>query len=58
MFKCDIFACEEMHADKYNTMGFKYMERAMWQFKISMYFYMKVYFEQIFQFYICLGLDV
>lgn len=30
---------------------------AMWQFKISMKFHMKLYFEQIFQVYkFCLGL--
>lgn len=58
MFKCGIFACEEMHADEYNTIGFKYMETAIWQYKISMYFYMKLYFKQIFQVYMCLGLDV
>lgn len=54
MFKC---ACEETCLDKYNTLEIRYMEVAMWQFRISMNFYMKLYFEQIFQVYkFCLGL--
>lgn len=46
MFNCDIFACEKMCLDKYNTIEFTYMVIAMWKFKISMNFYMKLCFEQ------------
>jgi len=47
MFKCGIFACEEVHADKYNTVGFKYMEIATCNLRFLVFLYEALFLTNI-----------